>query len=326
LVRLQYMMTSAECSNATRIVLAIHGGLAGPRERLSEQDEREVRQALAESLTAGFKVLQSDGATSLDAVIAAVLVMEDSPHFNAGKGSVFTRSGTIEMDAAIMEGTTRGAGAVASVKRIRNPVLAARDVMMQSPAVFLVGPEADQFAENAGLTMVDPSYFVTERRWKDFEAWKERQQRDSDVAPAGLAPISRGTVGAVALDRNGNLAAATSTGGVSFKVPGRVGDSGVLGAGTFADNRSCAVSATGDGELFIRSTAAHSVSARMRYRNQSVAEAAQEAVDDVRDLGGIGGLIALDRDGNLAMPYHAVGMFRGSVDERGNIQVALYEE
>ena len=327
MVELLYMTTSAERSNATRIVLAIHGGLAGPRERLTEQDEREVRQALAESLTAGFKVLQSDGVTSLDAVIAAVLVMEDSPHFNAGKGSVFTRSGTIEMDAAIMEGTTRGAGAVASVKRIRNPVLAARAVMMQSPAVFLVGPEADQFAENAGLTMVDPSYFVTERRWNDFQTWKERQQqRDSDVSSADLAPISRGTVGAVALDHNSNLAAATSTGGVSFKVPGRVGDSGVLGAGTFADNRTCAVSATGDGELFIRSTAAHSVSARMRYRNQSVAEAAQEAVDDVCDLGGIGGLIALDRDGILAMPYHAVGMFRGSVDERGNIQVALYEE
>ena len=160
-----------------KVSLAIHGGLAGPRERLTEQDEREVRQALAESLAAGFNVLQSDGATSLDAVIASVLVMEDSPHFNAGKGSVFTRSGTIEMDAAVMEGTNREAGAVASVKRIRNPVVAARAVMMQSPAVFLVGPEADQFAESAGLAMVDPSYFLTERRQKDFETWKERQQR-----------------------------------------------------------------------------------------------------------------------------------------------------
>ncbi len=312
--------------HTSRIVLAIHGGLAGPRENLTERGECEIRKALIESLAAGFEMLQSDAATSIDAVIAAVLVMEDSPHFNAGRGSVFTQTGGIEMDAAIMEGTNRRAGAVASVKRIRNPVLAAREVMSQSTAVFLVGPEADQFAESAGLAMVDPSYFVTNRRWKDFQAWKERQQkRNSDDSSPNPMPISRGTVGAVALDRHRNLAAATSTGGVSFKVPGRVGDSGVLGAGTFADNRTCAISATGDGELFIRSTAAYSVSARILYHNQTIAGAAQEAVDDIRDLGGIGGLIALDRDGYLAMPYHAVGMYRGSVDKRGDIHVALYE-
>jgi beta-aspartyl-peptidase (threonine type) len=253
--------------------------------------------------------------------------MEDSPHFNAGRGSVFTRAGTIELDAAIMAGHDRQAGAVANVKRIRNPVRAAHAVMTQSPAVFLVGNEADDFAAQAGMQMVEPSYFVTERRWNDFLAWKESHIKRTAGAPSPNPPgLSRGTVGAVALDRDGNLAAATSTGGISFKVPGRVGDSGVIGAGTYADNRSCAVSATGDGELFIRTTAAYSVSARMRYRSQGVAEAAQEAVNDINELGGVGGLIAIDCHGTLAIPYRAVGMYRGSVDEHGNMQVALYED
>jgi beta-aspartyl-peptidase (threonine type) len=303
----------------SRTILAIHGGLAGPRNKMTPELEKAVRTALAESLTAGVEVLHSTSGDCIAAVMAAVTVMEDSPHFNAGRGAVFTRKGTIELDAAIMAGVDRNAGAVANVKQIRNPVLAAHAVMTKSPAVFLVGPEADEFAAQAGLTVVEPSFFVTERRWNEYLAWKERQ-------PPTTAEISRGTVGAVALDREGNLAAATSTGGISFKVPGRVGDSGVLGAGTFADNRSCAVSATGDGELFIRTTAAYSVSARMRYRGLNVAAAAEEAVDDIHKLGGIGGLIALDASGNLAMPYRAVGMYRGAVDEHGHMHVALYED
>jgi L-asparaginase / beta-aspartyl-peptidase len=321
------MSNSAERTQATKVVLAIHGGLAGPRENLTPEREREVRQALANSLSAGFDVLQLDAGDNVSAVLAAVQVLEDSAHFNAGKGSIFNQSGSIELDAAIMEGNQRRAGAVAAIRRVRNPVLAAHAVMTQSPAVFLVGEEADQFAERTGLPMVEPAYFVTERRWNEFLSWKERQQAQNDakVVPDVLR-ISRGTVGAVSLDRNGNLAAATSTGGVSFKIPGRVGDSGVIGAGTYADNRSCAVSATGDGELFIRSSAAYSVSARMRYCNDAVVESAQAAIEDIRKLGGVGGLVAIDRKGNLAMPYHAVGMYRGYVDERGNIHVALYED
>ncbi len=320
------MTTTPFGLSSTKFVLAIHGGLACPRESLSAERERDVREALQESLKVGFGMLQSEPASSVQAVLAAVQVLEDSPHFNAGKGSVFTQAGTIEMDAAIMEGANRQAGAVAHVKRIRNPVLAAHAVMTQSPAVFLVGAEADQFAERAGLQMVDPSYFVTERRGNEYRVWKERHQSlRPENAAVNPAPISRGTVGAVALDRLGNLAAATSTGGVSFKVPGRVGDSGVIGAGTYADNRACAVSATGDGELFIRSSSAYSVSARMMYCKQLLADAAQAAVDDIRGLGGIGGLIALDRSGKVAMPYHAHGMFRGAVDEHGNTYVALYE-
>jgi beta-aspartyl-peptidase (threonine type) len=313
--------------SATKIVLAIHGGLAGPREKLSSDREHEVRLALRDSLLAGFEVLKLDTGSSLDAVIAAVQVMEDSPHFNAGKGAVYNRSGYIELDAAIMDGKTRRAGAVASIQRVQNPVLAAQTVMSNSTAVFLVGSEADQFAETMGLPMVDSSYFATERRWNEFQAWKENEQHPSKQASGELtATMSKGTVGAVALDRAGNLAAATSTGGVSFKPPGRVGDTGVIGAGTHADNRACAVSSTGDGELFIRSSAAYSVAARMRFLNLDVSTSAQEAIDDIRGLGGNGGLIALDYHGQLAMPYHAVGMYRGSIDMHGNTYIALYED
>ncbi|MCC7085841.1 MAG: isoaspartyl peptidase/L-asparaginase [Pirellulales bacterium] len=320
------MTVSSTNSGANKFVLAIHGGLAGPRASLSADCEREVRAALRKSLQSGAAVLRVNSTGSVEAVLAAVKVMEDCPHFNAGKGSVYTRAGTIEMDAAVMEGAERRAGAVAHVKRIRNPVLAAHTVMTQSSAVFLVGDEADQFAEQRGLEMVDPSYFATERRWNDLQAWKSRQASQvSGQAATGSVEISRGTVGAVALDRAGNLAAATSTGGLSFKIPGRVGDSGVIGAGTCAENRTCAVSATGDGELFIRSSAAYSVSARLMYCGKSLGEAAQEAVDDIGTLGGVGGLIAIDRCGNVAMPYHALGMFRGTIYECGDPSVALYE-
>lgn len=318
-------VASANCS-AHRFVLAIHGGLACPRESLSDEREHEIRAALRESLQIGAEVLRANADGSVEAVLAAVKVMEDCPHFNAGKGSVYTRAGTIEMDAAVMEGAERRAGAVAHVKRIRNPVLAAHAVMTQSSAVFLVGDEADQFAEQCGLKMVDPSYFATERRWNDLQAWKSRQAAPvPSQAATGSVEISRGTVGAVALDCSGNLAAATSTGGLSFKIPGRVGDSGVIGAGTYADNRTCAVSATGDGELFIRSSAAYSVSARLMYCGKSLDEAAQEAVDDIRKLGGVGGVIAVDRFGNVAMPYHAQGMFRGTMYDCGDPIVALYD-
>lgn len=309
-----------------RFAFAIHGGLACPRESLPIDREREIRAALHEALQIGAEILRTTTESSVAAVLAAVRALEDSPHFNAGKGSVFTRSGTIEMDAAVMEGSLRRAGAVAHVKRIRNPVLAAHAVMTQSSAVFVVGDEADQFAEKCGLETVDPSYFATERRWNDLQAWRIRQaQIHDDRDDNATSEVSRGTVGAVALDRSGNLAAATSTGGLSFKIPGRVGDSGVIGAGTHADNRTCAVSATGDGELFIRSCAAFSVSARMMYQDAPLADSAQRAVDDIQQLGGMGGVIAIDRFANIAMPYHAQGMFRGSVDEGGNVLVALYE-
>lgn len=322
-------------AEAAAVVLAIHGGLACPRERLSADREEAVRAAMQVALQKGFEVLQSGTAESVAAVLAAVEVMEDSPEFNAGRGSVFTQTGSIEMDAALMEGATRQAGAVAHVKRIRNPIRAAQAVLMQSPAVFLVGAEADQFAQQRGLPIEDPSYFFTDRRHAEFLAWKENpcsvlgegsSPQDRQVNLEKSAAYSRGTVGAVARDRAGNLAAATSTGGVSLKIPGRVGDSGVLGAGTFADNRTCAVSCTGDGELFIRSSAAYSVSARMMFGGQGLRQAAQAAIDDIRALGGLGGLVAIDLVGNVALPYHGPGLFRGTIDERGVATVALYED
>lgn len=319
-------MTNSETRVPQTAVLAIHGGLAWPRENLSVDDEAQVRAALEESLLAGFAELQQNSTGAINAVIAAVRVLEDSPHFNAGKGSVLTRTGEIQMDAAIMDGRNRQAGAVAAVTRIRNPICAAQLVMLSSGPVFIVGNDADQFAADQGLEMVDPEYFRTERRWNDYQAWQQRERDgDSQNRAVSTTRASLGTVGAVALDQQGNLAAATSTGGVSYKVPGRVGDTAVIGAGTFADSRSCAISATGQGELFIRTSAAHAVSARMRYGSQNLAESAQEAINDIHSLGGEGGIIAIDRFGNLAMPYHAQGMYRGSIGARGEVRIALYD-
>jgi L-asparaginase / beta-aspartyl-peptidase len=319
-------MTNSNTDAPQTAVLAIHGGLAWPRENLTVDDEAHVRAALEESLLSGFAELQRNSTGAIDAVIAAVRVLEDSPHFNAGKGSVLTRTGAIQMDAAIMDGRNRQAGAVAAVTRIRNPICAAQAVMLSVGPVFIVGNDADQFAAGHGLEMADPEYFRTERRWNDFQAWQQAQQNgDSQKLAASRMRASMGTVGAVALDQQENLAAATSTGGVSYKVPGRVGDTAVIGAGTFADNRTCAISATGQGELFIRSSAAYSVSARMMYGGQNLAESAQEAVNDIHNLGGEGGIIAIDRYGNLAMPFHAKGMYRGSIGASGDVRIALYD-
>jgi L-asparaginase / beta-aspartyl-peptidase len=320
------MAFAANTPNRAKFVLAVHGGLAWPRVRITDEHGAAIRAALNQSLAAGYDVLKRDSAGSVDAVAAAVKVLEDSPLFNAGRGSIFNQRGMIEMDAAIMEGKARRAGAVAAVQRIRNPVMAARAVMTESKAVLLVGEAADSFAEQAGLEMASPDYFRTEIRWNDFLARRAAQQGMHLDKPISKRNVeSKGTVGAVALDAAGNLAAATSTGGVTYKLAGRVGDSAVIGAGTFADNRTCAVSATGDGELFIRTSAGFSVSARMQYQNLDVARASQEAVDDIRELGGQGGMIVIDRDGNVAMPYHAEGMYRGSIDADGEVQIALLD-
>lgn len=319
-------MTDSDTVFPQAAVLAVHGGLAWPRESLSVDDEAAVRAALEESLLAGFKELQRDSTGAVAAVIAAVRVLEDSPQFNAGKGSVFTRAGTIQMDAALMDGRNRQAGAVAAVTRIRNPICAAQEVMLSGGPVLIVGDDADRFAAERGLEVVAPEYFHTERRWSDYQAWQESERdRDPQKLAASTTRVSLGTVGAVALDQQGNLASATSTGGVSYKVPGRVGDTAVIGAGTFADNRSCAISATGQGELFIRSSAAYSIAARMMYGGQNLAESAQQAINDIHNLGGEGGIIAIDRDGNLAMPFHAKGMYRGAISAGGDVRIALYD-
>lgn len=292
--------------------IAVHGG-AGAMKRASLTPEREsaVRAALAESLEAGRRIL-ARGGSSLDAVTAAVRVLEDSPHFNAGRGSVFTSDGRIELDASIMDGATLRAGAVAGVTTVRNPVEAARAVMEKSGHVLIAGPAADRFAKEQGLAIVDPAWFRTEERRRQHER--------------GLGDGKLGTVGAVALDQAGNLAAATSTGGIAGKLPGRVGDSPIVGAGTWAENASVAVSATGTGEMFLRTAAAHDIAARVKYQGLAPGRAAREALAKVGTLGGDGGVIVLDRRGEPEFSFTTDGMYRGYARGSARPEVRIFRE
>jgi L-asparaginase / beta-aspartyl-peptidase len=306
-------------------MLVIHGGAGAlPKQKRTPELEAEVRAALADALRTGHGILAGGGA-ALDAAEAAVRVLEDSPHFNAGKGAVFTSAGTNELDASIMDGATLRAGAVAAVTRVRNPISLARLVMDKSRHVMLVGTGAEAFAREQGLAPVDPSYFHTERRWKELQEAQEKERTQG--SDAGVDDeIMYGTVGAVALDRAGNLAAATSTGGMTNKRFGRVGDTPLIGCGTYADNRTCAVSCTGKGELFIRAAAAMDVGALVAYRGMPLAEAAAAVLAKVKALGGEGGLIALDARGNVAMPFDTAAMYRGQVDASGRLVVAIDAE
>ena len=308
--------------------LAIHGG-AGTidRSKITPELERAYRDGLERSLRAGFDILQKGG-SSLDAVEAAVRVLEDDPHFNAGKGAVFTEAGTNELDAAIMDGKTLKAGAVASVKHIRNPISLARMVMEKSPHVMMDCAGAEAFAKQNGVELVDQKYFYTEERWQALQRVKAAEKKAGGGGGGKMFIISdqdrHGTVGAVALDQAGNIAAATSTGGMTNKKAGRIGDSPVIGAGTYANNATCAVSATGDGEYFIRSVVGHDIAALMEYRAMPLSQAAQEVLDKVAKLGGTGGLIAIDRKGNITQPFNTSGMYRGSIDQTGKSDVAIY--
>jgi beta-aspartyl-peptidase (threonine type) len=309
-----------------KLGLVIHGG-AGTIERskMTPEKERGYRAGLERALAAGYEVLKRGG-SSLSATEAAVRVLEDDPHFNAGRGAVFTDAGTNEMDAAIMDGKTLRAGAVASLKHIKNPVSLARLVMEKSGHVMMDGKGAEAFAAANGFKLVDQKYFFTEERWEALQ--KIRSAEKSRGGPGKKFIITdqdrHGTVGAVALDQSGNLAAATSTGGTTNKRSGRVGDSPVIGAGTYANNATCAVSATGDGEYFIRATVAHDVSTLMEYRGMSLEEAAQTVLSKVAKLGGTGGLIAIDGRGNVALPFNTSGMYRGYADPTGKFVVEIY--
>lgn len=291
-------------------VLLIHAGSGGiERGEFTAGEEAAFRADLGAALRRGYAILDSGG-TSLDAVEAAVVFLEDSPHFNAGKGAVFNHEGKNELDAAIMDGVTRDAGSVASVRRIRNPIRAARLVMEKSPHVMLVGEGADQFAEEQGLQPVEPEYFFTGRRWTQYQEKLEEEREEEAAVEDGGA---HGTVGAVALDRHGNLAAATSTGGLTLKRYGRVGDSPIVGAGTFADNKSCAVSATGKGEFFIRGTIARDVCALVEFRGMPIRRAADLMIRRrLTGMGGEGAVIALDARGNWAISFNTKGMYRGA--------------
>jgi len=303
-------------------VLVIHGGAGVIRRDMTPAKEKAVRSALTLALQSGYAQLKS-GKSSLDAVTAAITVMEDDPNFNAGKGSVFTHDGKNELDAAIMDGITLRAGAVAGVRRIKNPILLARAVMEKSPHVMMSGAGAEAFAQSIGMPLVDPSYFRTEERWQQLQkALKE----DAHEKPHQDAETAKhfGTVGAVALDTQGHLAAGTSTGGMTDKRWGRIGDSPIIGAGTYA-NGDCAVSGTGWGEYYIRTVAAHSICMRVTLMREPLKEAAAEVINqEIPSMGGNGGAIALDADGDIAVPFNTDGMYRGWIGADGVPHVAIY--
>ena len=311
---------------AQKAMLVIHGG-AGTitRASMSPEAEKQYRAGLEEALRTGHSVL-TKGGSSVDAVEATIRVMEDNPLFNAGKGAVFTHEGRNELDAAIMEGKTKKAGSVAGVTIIRNPITAARAVMEKSAHVMMVGRGAELFATKMGLDIVDPSYFWTERRWKGLQQELLKEQNKPQAMLDGPDEKKFGTVGAVAVDGSGNLAAGTSTGGMTNKQFGRVGDAPIIGAGTYAENESCAVSATGHGEFFIRWTVAHDIAALVKYRGMSVADAANEVIHKkLAPVKGEGGVIALDAKGNFAMPFNSEGMYRGWIGADGIAHVEIYK-
>lgn len=304
--------------------LAVHGG-AGTirRDETTGARASSYQKALHRALAAGREVLAVRG-NALDAVTRAAIVLEDEPLFNAGRGSVFTAAGTQEMDAALMDGRDLRAGAVAGIFGPRNPILAARAVMEHSTCVLLAGEGALAFCRDQGIAFAEPDYFYTEERWRALNTELERRRRglgeDDDEQQL------HGTVGAVARDSDGNLAVATSTGGMTGKIPGRVGDSPIIGAGTYAHNAACAVSATGHGEMFMRYGAAFEIAARLRHAGLPLDTAVRAVVDELGEFGGRGGVIAVDRTGGLALPFNTAGMYRGYVLANGKINTAIWSE
>ena len=325
-----------------RLGFIIHGG-AGviTRGSLTPEMEKEYRAKLEEAVLAGYKALQA-GKTSIDAVEIAIRILEDSPLFNAGKGAVFTAEGKNELDASIMDGKTQMAGAGAGLRHVKNPITLARAVMEKSPHVMMIGDGAEQFAKEQKMELVDEKYFWTQRRWDDLQKIKEQEKSDkeekgkkenvkpgfslNDLVPEARRPENRfGTVGAVALDRFGNIAAGTSTGGMTNKKYGRVGDAPIIGAGTFANNNTCGVSATGWGEFFIRVGVARDISSLMEYRAMPIQQAADIVMRKVKTLGGDGGVIAMDKFGNMAVSFNSEGMYRAYVSSEGKPVVEIYK-
>ncbi|GAB4467317.1 MAG: isoaspartyl peptidase/L-asparaginase [Armatimonadaceae bacterium] len=311
------------------VVLAVHGGAGRDivRGKRGDSHDDACRNGLTNALRAGYAVLQRGGA-ALDAVEAAVRVLEDDPHFNAARGASLALNGKAELDASVMDGATGGAGAVAGITTVKNPVTLARAVMEKSSFVFLVAPGAEEFADTLDLERVSNDYFITPER----EAQRQRLLAQGGgftvtaAVPEDPQDQKLGTVGAVARDRSGNLAAATSTGGMAGKRHGRVGDSPLIAAGTWAENRTCAVSCTGHGEYFIRHAVAYDIAARMKYAGVSLGEASGETLHEVTQSGGDGGLIALDAQGNATLPFNTPGMYRGYITEDGSVYVSIYRE
>lgn len=313
--------------------IILHGG-AGTilKEHMSDSLEIAYKEVLEAAIRTGHKILENGG-TSLEAIAATIKIMEDSPLFNAGKGAVFTNHETNELDASVMIGSTQDAGAISGVTRVKNPIDLAIKVMTHSPHVMLSGEGAEQFASEQGILMIDPSYFFTENRFKSLQRIKnsEKSKLDHDGKTATLNPEIKdskfGTVGAAALDKHGNLAAGTSTGGMTNKKWNRIGDAPIIGAGTYANNATCAVSSTGWGEFFIRAVVAHDISALMEYKDLSLKEAAAEVIQKkVPALGGDGGIIGIDKDGNMVAEFNTAGMYRASMNSKGELMIGIYKD
>lgn len=328
------LVLGVNVSAQQKYVMVIHGG-AGTilKKNMSPEKEAAYIAVLTQALQAGYAQIKA-GKTSLDAVEATIHVLENDPHFNAGKGAVFTHDGRNELDAAIMDGKTLMAGAVAGVTTIKNPISAARAVMEKSEHVMLVGAGADLFAKEVGLEIVDPKYFWTKERWEGLQkaikedstkAVLDHGSKKSELFGVKNLDYKFGTVGCVALDKAGNLAAGTSTGGMTNKKYGRVGDAPIIGAGTYCNNETAGISCTGWGEFYIRNVVAKTISDLMEYKGLSVAEASKIALDKVGKMGGNGGLIALDKQGNMTMPFNTEGMYRGAITTDGKIEVSIYK-
>ncbi len=310
--------------------IVIHGG-AGTilKENMTDSMEMAYRQKLEEAIRVGHGILQKGG-SAMEAVTNTINVMEDSPLFNAGKGAVFTHDETNELDASVMDGATLNAGAVAGVTRIKNPVDLALEVMNNSPHVMLAGRGAEDFARERGFDLVDPSYFYTERRYKSLKRVKAFEKQDSvnaiSAADAFIKDSKFGTVGCAALDKNGNLAAGTSTGGMTNKRWNRIGDAPIIGAGTYANNATCAVSSTGWGEYFIRAMVAHDISAMIEYGGYTLQQASKKVIQEkVPELGGDGGIVAIDRNGNVSMEFNTAGMYRAHMNAEGELYIGIYK-
>jgi beta-aspartyl-peptidase (threonine type) len=325
---------SADAKKATQkpdYAIVIHGGVGTIlRSDVTPEKEAAYTQALNEALDTGENILKNGG-TSMDAVTATISYLEDCPLFNAGKGAVFTAEGKNELDASIMDGQSQKAGAVGGVTTVKNPITLARAVMEKSPHVMLTGRGAEQFAKEQGITLVDPSYFFTQPRWDTYlraKAEDEGKQKEQQKILEKTKNIDKkfGTVGCVCLDKSGNIAAGTSTGGMTYKKWNRIGDAPIIGAGTYADNNSCGVSCTGHGEFFIRYTVARDVCALMEYKGMSVEKAADYVINDkLKSKGGEGGLIALDAFGNIAMAFNQAGMYRGFRKSTGEKFVGIFK-
>ena len=314
--------------------IIIHGG-AGTilKKNMTSEKEANYKAKLEEAIRVGYTILQNGG-TSQEAVLKTIQVMEESPLFNAGKGAVFTHEGTNELDASFMDGKTLNAGAVAGVTDVKSPIELAIKVMTDSEHVMLSGKGASIFAKEKGLEIVDPSYFYTENRFKSLERIREREKSQLDhddkkaaFYDADIKDSKFGTVGCVALDKEGNIAAGTSTGGMTNKRWGRIGDAPIIGSGTYANNKTCGVSSTGWGEYFIRSQVAYDISAQMEYQHKSLKEATTDVIQNkLTKLGGTGGVVALDKNGNMSFEFNTAGMYRASMDAKGNLIVKIYKE